>query len=101
MRLLQDDVECQFCLQEAAFSASVAQMRKLFALSTFCKPSDPLTLWAMFSENMIEDFPTNHTDDAKNLALFDLQSLIRIRKGDLQDFGLPQPVQHGPNLCND
>lgn len=87
--------ECRSCLREASGSTTAQQLPKLFCtIIIFCKPSDTATLWTMFKCSMSEDFRHNQqsADEAENLTLAHLQTLLCTHRKSLGDFGLPQPI---------
>lgn len=95
--LLAEDTEWDRCLEEAASSAMPSQMRQTFAfICIFCNPTSASDLWEKYKESMSEDYSTVHTEStAQNLALHDIEVLLKSHGLNCRSFNLPvpEPVQ--------
>ena len=90
-------------MQEASVSNSAASLHSLFAVITWCEPSNPLEIYEHHKEAMAEDFLYQHrtrlsnaeldfNEDIFNLVLNDLQDKVLSMGGrELFEYGLPQP----------
>ena len=100
--LLIDDTEWHRTLQEASITASARQVRDLFVtILGNCEPSNPVTLWEEFKEDMYEDFVYHHAltpDLAAQYALREINaSLLSNYRLTVTSFGL-QLVEGLPDL---
>ncbi|GKE11267.1 DNA helicase, partial [Tanacetum coccineum] len=105
--LLEDDREWEITLQEAAITATPAELWTLFAhILTFCHVSDPVRLWERTWRSMSEDIPYTssislnlpdlHIDDAdlEDYVLYELEGCLNHCSKSLTDFGLRLPPEH-------
>ena len=99
MGLLEDDEEWIYCMTETAFTASLSQLRHLFAtILLFCNLSSPVTLWDTFKKQLSEDFYYQlYTDERSTLnnscsemALIEINKILAQHKKTLTDFELPE-----------
>eukprot|EP00121_Abeoforma_whisleri_P016726 Awhi_evm1s15336 len=87
--LLDDDTELENSLLEAQNSEMPDKMRQLFVtILLFCNPGNAFELWEDFKDAMSEDF--NQHANRYDLALVDLEDLLRLEKKTLADFHLPE-----------
>nr|GEX75019.1 DNA helicase [Tanacetum cinerariifolium] len=105
--ILEDDQECEITFQEAACSATPAELRTLFAhILTFCQVSDPVRLWKRVWKSISEDIPYTssishnilnlHIDDSKfkDYMLYELEACLNHCSRSLVDFSLQTPPEH-------
>ena len=90
--LLQDDREWENTLNEAALVRMPRKLRQLFStMLTHCEIHNPLLLWQMFKNQMIEDYLRNMSEhDAEQAALSYIDKIIKQAGKCLSDFNLPQ-----------
>ena len=95
--LLTDDTEWDNAMAEGVSFQMPYQLRVLFAtICALCEPTSPVELWQRYQESMTEDYNRNHSQEvALNLALFDIQNVLRQHGKSCTDIGLPQPVVTG------
>ena len=101
--LLEDDSEWDNCMAEAAGFQMPSELRQLFAtICVFCQPTNPLQLWLDHKSAMMEDFVTNHdAQQAENLALLKIQTLLAVHGSTCTEHRLPVPVAvDDPSLEN-
>src|SRR5260364_31798 len=75
--LVDDDDECDACLEEAATYNMPSQLRHLFAfLLVYCQPANVKDLWEKFLDHLIEDFISQ--ENSRDLAI--AKALLLIEK---------------------
>src|ERR1043165_2102708 len=68
MGLVDDDDECDACLEEASYFKMPYQLRQLFAsIIIYCQPANLKDLWDNYLDNLIEDFIFQ--GDSRELAI--------------------------------
>ena len=105
--LLEDDIQWDATLAEAATTQSPARLRNLFAiLLTCCGPSDPNQLWESHRESLTEDIlmeasrqnpdlALTYTPEMFNQALILLENKVLEMVGkNLLQLGLPNPQRN-------
>ncbi|GJY75074.1 DNA helicase, partial [Tanacetum coccineum] len=105
--LLENDREWEITLEEAALTATPAELRTLLAhILTFCQVSDPIKLWNRTWKSMSEDIPYTssislnipnlHIDDSdlEDYVLYELEDCLNHCSKSLTDFGLRMPPEH-------
>ncbi|GKB33692.1 DNA helicase [Tanacetum coccineum] len=105
--LLQDDQEWEITLEEAALTATPAELRVLLAhILAFCEVSDPKRLWQLTWRSMSEDIPYAssmslnipglHIDDSEleDYVLYEFEGCLNHYSRSLTDFGLRLPHEH-------
>ncbi|GJY17791.1 DNA helicase [Tanacetum coccineum] len=105
--LLENDKEWEITLEEAALTATPAELRILLAhILTFCQVSDPVRLWNRTWKSMSEDIPYTssislnipdlHIDDSnlEDYVLYELEGCLNHCSKSLADFGLRMPPEH-------
>ncbi|GJU81562.1 DNA helicase, partial [Tanacetum coccineum] len=105
--LLQDDQEWEITLEEAALTATPAELRALLAhILAFCEVSDPKRLWQRTWRSMSEDIPYVssislnipglHIDDSEleDYVLYEFEGCLNHCSKSLTDFGLRLPPEH-------
>ena len=92
--LLEDDMEWQRCLEEAATFRMPHQLRELFvSILVFNHPTDPLALWLKFVNDLAEDGIRRYGADAGiQWALQDISSRLEAFGQHPANFNLPEPV---------
>lgn len=99
--LLHDDAEWHRCLEEMQNSKMPKQLRGLFAyICCFCEPSSPLALWNSFKEKLIEDFQELGADEAENVALQQIDLILRENGFNCASLNLPVPRNNNHHLNN-
>ncbi|XP_078521590.1 uncharacterized protein LOC144790763 [Lissotriton helveticus] len=101
--LIEDDQHWKHTLGDAALSHSPSKLRELFVtILLFCNPSDPLTLWDQYKEDLCEDILHNRrqetndesipmSNDIFNQGLIIIDdSVYVLSEKTLKDFKLPQ-----------
>ena len=94
--LLEDDLEWERCLQEAAFVHMPIQLRKLFCtICVFSNPSDPKALYEKFKESFLEDYIRDgHTPMVSiNKCLKDFKLFFQQHGLMCKNFSLPEPIE--------
>ncbi|GJX91670.1 hypothetical protein Tco_0344996, partial [Tanacetum coccineum] len=104
--LLGGDQEWIGTIQEAALSATLFELRKLFfQILLFYDVSDPMNLWQTFWKDMSDDIPRRllkilqipqiqkSETKLKASVLFDLEAMLSSNSKSLKEFGLPMPPQ--------
>ncbi|GJV93168.1 DNA helicase [Tanacetum coccineum] len=105
--LLQDDQEWEVTLQEAALTATPAELRALLAhIFAYCEVSDPKKLWERTWNIMSEDIPYVcsislnlpglHIDDSdlEDYMLYEFEICLNHCSKSVTDFGLRSPPAH-------
>ncbi|GJY61441.1 DNA helicase, partial [Tanacetum coccineum] len=105
--LLEDDREWETTLQEAALTATPAELRTLLAhILSFCQVSDPVGLWKRTWRSMSQDIPYTssislnipglHIDDSEleDYVLYELEGCLNHCSKSLTDFGIRPPPEH-------
>ncbi|GKC26763.1 DNA helicase, partial [Tanacetum coccineum] len=105
--LLQDDREWEITLEEAALTATPAELRALLAyIFVYCEVSDPKKLWERTWKMMSEDIPYVssislnlpglHIDDPdlEDYTLYEFEGCLNHCSKSLTDFGLRLPPKH-------
>jgi hypothetical protein len=92
--LLQNDLEWNTCLSEAAETQNASQLRSLFSnILLHCQPANPLTLWEAHKLSLSEDFRFSagniNQDEILNKTLLELNVLLHQHQKTVTDFGLP------------
>ena len=111
--LLQNDDEWHRCMQEASHSqTSASALRHLFVtLLRCCQVQAPLDLWNRHRDELAADHlhrerRSNNQqpmdDRIRNLALLDIDTILRSFGSSVTDYGLPQPdpPSSNPALSN-
>ncbi|GJS91734.1 DNA helicase [Tanacetum coccineum] len=104
--LLEDDQEWENTMQEAACTATPAELQTLFAhILTFCHVTDPVSLWGRVWKSMSEDLPYTslislnipnlHIDDSQleDYVLYELEGCLNHCSRSLTNFGLQLPPE--------
>ncbi|KAG8238606.1 hypothetical protein J437_LFUL018549 [Ladona fulva] len=101
--LLETDVEWDRCLEEAVIFRMRAQMRQMFAfIMLYCVPQNCRALWDKFKDDMVIDYPQyNSMERNYNLALNDIDCLLKGHQKCCSDFALPMPVGVLNDIEND
>ncbi|GJY19437.1 DNA helicase [Tanacetum coccineum] len=105
--LLQNDREWEVTLQEAALTATPAELRTLLAhIFAYCEVSDPKKLWERTWNTMSEDIPYVcsislnlpglHIDDSdlEDYTLYEFETCLNHCSKFVTDFGLRSPPPH-------
>ncbi|GJX91651.1 DNA helicase [Tanacetum coccineum] len=105
--LLENDREWEITLEEAALTATPAELRALLAhILAFCQVSHPVRLWNRTWKSMSEDIPYTssislnipnlHIDDSDlvDYVLYELEGCLNNCSKSLADFGLRMPPKH-------
>ncbi|GJS83511.1 DNA helicase [Tanacetum coccineum] len=105
--LLQDDQEWEITLQEAALTATPAELRTLLAhILAYCEVSNPKRLWERTWKSMSEDIPyvcsislnlpNLHIEDSdlEDYMLYEFKSCLNRCSKSVTDFGLHLPPEH-------
>ncbi|GJX98975.1 DNA helicase, partial [Tanacetum coccineum] len=105
--LLQDDQEWEITLQEAALTATPAELRTLLAhILAYCEVSNPKRLWERTWKSMSEDIPyvcsislnlpNLHIEDSdlEDYMLYEFESCLNRCSKSVTDFGLHLPPEH-------
>ncbi|GJT10235.1 DNA helicase [Tanacetum coccineum] len=105
--LLENDREWEITLEEAALTATPAELRTLLAhILAFCQVSHPVRLWNRTWKSMSEDIPYTssislnipnlHIDDSDlvDYVLYELEGCLNNCSKSLADFGLRMPPKH-------
>ena len=113
MGLLGGDQEWNIALQEAAFSASPAEMRNLYCqILIFCEVSSPIDLLQSHKDSMSEDIPLIlaevlhipnlyvNPDDLEGGLMFELQGILNFYGKSVEDFGFELPPPHLLEILN-
>jgi len=91
--LLRDDNIWNDTLREVALHQMPIQLRQLFGyISIFGPVMNLMELWAAHEVLLCEDFSRTHPNDSElcsNLALFEIETVLRAHGKRLQDFELP------------
>ena len=108
--LLEDDLQWDATMSEAATAQSPARLRNLFVLIlTTCGPSDPKQLWESYKESLTEDIlrearrqnpgmNLNYTPDMFNQVLIILEDkILQLTGKEFEDFDLPTPQRNRSN----
>jgi hypothetical protein len=94
--LVKDDLEWRRCLREATTHRMSREMRRLFTnISIDCDPSSPINLWNDFKNSMVEDIVHDlriPADDAYNVALIEIEIILKRSFKKLDMFNLPNPT---------
>ena len=99
--LLNDDLEWQKILEEAAATKMCPEIRELYVtILFFCMPANPLTLFNEFWTSWFDDFQYKASRrgvqleeiQLKTLVLLDLEMRLASFEKRLPDFGLPTPT---------
>ena len=95
LHLLADDTEYANAIQEASQFQMPRQLRMMFAtICAYCQLSDPVGLWQKNEEAMIEDLSQKHSHEvAVNLALYEIDSVLRENGTSCYTIGLPSPEE--------
>jgi hypothetical protein len=100
--LLHHDGESRMCLLDAAAMQTGTRLRRLFAtVLIFCEPSEPLSLWMEFRQQICDDlqFQIRHlgmcanptAEEAYNYGLYLLESILQESDHSLSNFP-PMPT---------
>ncbi|GJT02293.1 DNA helicase [Tanacetum coccineum] len=105
--LLQDDQEWEITLQEAALTATPAELRTLLAhILAYSKVSNPKRLWERTWKSMSEDIPyvcsisfnlpNLHIEDSdlEDYMLYEFESCLNRCSKSVTNFGLHLPPEH-------
>ena len=99
--LLNDDLEWQKILEEAAATKMCPEIRELYVIILFfCMPANPLTLFNEFWSSWFDDFQYKASQrgiqleeiQLKTMVLLDLEMRLGSFEKRLADFGLPTPT---------
>ena len=92
--LLDSDEEWDRCLQESATYQMPNQMRQTFAyICCFCMPTNAFELWNKHFRDMSLDYLRRHDEDAaNNLALHDINAILKQHGLSCASIGLPAPT---------
>jgi hypothetical protein len=102
--LLESDEQWHSCLTEAASIERGSGMRNLFAIIlTDSNPGNPVDLWEQHKDDLCDDceyrlrekfgIPMPSEEQVYSLGLCYLREILRTLRSDLNQFGLPEPVQ--------
>lgn len=93
LHLLADDTEYANAMNEASQFQMPRQLRNMFAtICAYCQLADPVSLWNDYEEAMTEDLSLNHPrEEAVNLALHEVESILRENGTSCFALGLPTP----------
>lgn len=105
--LLENDGEWVTALQEAAVTASAAELRTLFVqILLYCEVGSPTVLWDTFWEHMSDDiqrilsalhgvnFLHVSDEELKGGVLYELEASLNEYGRSLSEFGLPLPAEN-------
>lgn len=95
LHLLADDTEYANAFHEASQFQMPRQLIIMFAtICAYCNLSDPIGLWKNYEESMIEDLSKKHHHEAAvNLALYEIDSILRENGTSCCTIGLPSPEE--------
>ena len=107
MGLLDDDKEWDIALQEAALTATAAELRTLFAhILLYCEVADPLQLWEKHWHLMKDDIPSKasqtcgvrnlhvNSPEIKDYIIYEIEMILSSRSRSVKEFGFSLPPQH-------
>ncbi|CAF4461989.1 unnamed protein product, partial [Didymodactylos carnosus] len=96
--LVESDEEWDRCLREASTYEMPKQLRETFAyICCFCQPSQPIELWNKYVVDLARDYMRRFTDDAAiNMALHDINAILKQHGLSCALIGLPTPIGIAP-----
>jgi hypothetical protein len=96
LHLVDDDQEWDRSMSEAVLTEMPKQIRLLFATILInCGPTDPVGMWMKYRTDMAEDFQNRFKEltenEAINLALYEINLLLKSMGSSLDNFNIPLP----------
>ncbi|GKA40517.1 DNA helicase [Tanacetum coccineum] len=103
--LLEDDQEWENTMQEAASTATPAELWTFAHILTFCQVTDPVSLWGRIWKTMSQDLPYAssvslnipnlhiHDSQLEDYVLYELEGCLNHCSRSLTDFGLRLPPE--------